>query len=145
MRRVSGPLLDRFDMQVEMAECCPGELLHGPSPEGSATVRERIATARAAALARNGGRPNARLPGKVLLDACQLARARHGDCWQTWLTERHFSARSIHRVMRVARSIADLGQRTTVSDGSSPGRGRAARHGGGRRRAARGLSDGRAA
>ena len=114
MRRVSGPLIDRIDIQIHMSRVAPGELLRGPPPEGSVAVAERIARARAAALERNGGRPNARLQGRTLLDACQLPEA--GTVLLADLAaERQLSARSIHRVLRVARSIADLDGRTIVS------------------------------
>jgi len=52
VRRVSGPLLDRIDIQIEMTRVPPEILLRGPAPEPSATVRERIASARAVALGR---------------------------------------------------------------------------------------------
>jgi magnesium chelatase family protein len=107
VRRVSGPLRDRIDMQVEMARVPPSELLAGPAPESSATVAKRIVAARARSLARNGGRPNARLPGTALVEACRLDAAAQ-KALRDLAADRHFSARSIHRVMRVARTIADL-------------------------------------
>ena len=108
VRRVSGPLLDRFDMQIEMARVPPAQLLNGPRPETSATVGARIRDARTVALTRNRGRPNAQLPAAAIGESCLLtdrARRALGD----WAERSHASGRSIHRVMRVARTIADLG------------------------------------
>ena len=72
MRRVSGPLLDRIDMQIEMARVPPAELLGSKQPEDSATVARRILAARDRALRRNGGRPNAHLAGSAVQGACAL-------------------------------------------------------------------------
>jgi magnesium chelatase family protein len=116
VRRVSGPLLDRIDLRVEMARVPPAELLSGPAPENSATVARRIAAARARALVRNGGRPNASLTGPAAERMCALGpagRALLADL----AADRQMSARGIHRVMRVARTIADLAQRDELIDG----------------------------
>jgi len=106
-RRVSGPLLDRIDLQVRMPRIDPMELLAPRPSEASDVVRVRIAAVRALAWARNGALPNARLPGPALLDACALTAAaaiRLRDVAQS----EGLSARSLHRVLRVARTIADL-------------------------------------
>ncbi len=114
VRRVSGPLRDRFDMEIEMSRVPPKLLLSGPSPETSASVRRRISAARQVALARNGGRPNAHLPGTAVLGACNLNRASTGVL-EEFAAAYHLSARSVHRLLRVARTIADLDGRTGVS------------------------------
>jgi magnesium chelatase family protein len=107
VRRVSGPLLDRLDLRVELGRVPPRELLSGPEPEASAVVAARIALARERARARNGGRLNADLSGAAaFIAAAADARAR------TRLTELAeagaLSARNVHRLLRVARTIADL-------------------------------------
>jgi len=111
--RISGPLLDRFDMRVEMTRVPPKELIGGPPAESSATVGARIAAARAIAMVRNGGRANAQLPGSAALAACRLDRPTRSA-----LTDlAHLgglTARGVHRVARVARSIADLDGRPSV-------------------------------
>lgn len=107
VRRISGPLLDRIDIQIEMSRVPPEVLLRGPAPESSAVVRERICAARAMALVRNGGRTNANLPATTLIEVCRLDRAADGTLGEMSETD-HLSARSIHRVMRVARTIADM-------------------------------------
>ena len=114
VRRVSGPLLDRIDMQIEMARVPPTELLGGPTPEPSVTVRERIARARGLALDRNGGRPNAQLSGSAVVNACALSRSANGTLAEI-AAANHLSARSVHRLMRVARTIADLDGRAEVT------------------------------
>lgn len=115
VRRVSGPFVDRVDVRVHMGRV-PGELLVvGPEPERSRVVAARIAEARAAALARNSGRTNAELPGAGVVAACQLdplARRRLEDLSGA----ASLSARSIHRLLRVARTIADLEGEARVTE-----------------------------
>jgi magnesium chelatase family protein len=115
VRRISGPLIDRIDIQIEMSRVPPDALLHGPAPESSAVVRERIGSARRTQIERNGGRTNSRLPATRLLDVCELDRA--ADKALADLAELdQMSARSIHRLLRVARTIADIHGHATVLD-----------------------------
>jgi magnesium chelatase family protein len=115
VRRVSGPLLDRIDLVVTMPRVTPRELLGATSAESSAAVAARIARARARAGERNGGRVNAELVGGRALQAARLSeRSRRllGDI----ATDAGLSGRVVHRLLRVARSIADLAGRDTVDD-----------------------------
>jgi magnesium chelatase family protein len=112
-RRVSGPLIDRIDIQVLMSRVPPEVLLNGAPPETSDVVRARISAARTRAIERNGGRPNALLPGTVVVDACRLGRGAR-NALAEFAALRQLSARSTHRVLRVARSIADLDGRDEV-------------------------------
>lgn len=114
VRRVSGPLLDRIDIQVEMERVPTTQLLRGPKPESSAVVRERIAAARRVALERNAGRPNAQLPATAVVEACRLEKAADNVLVELG-SMHHLSARQTHRMMRVARSIADLREHEHVS------------------------------
>ena len=116
MRRVSGPLLDRIDMQIEMARVPTSDLLGGPAPENSATVRARIVAARSLALERNRGRPNANLPGTAILAACAMTKPA-SNVLAEWAATKHLTARSVHRLLRVARSITDLAGRIQVNEG----------------------------
>ncbi|MEP7378495.1 MAG: ATP-binding protein [Chloroflexota bacterium] len=116
VRRVSGPLRDRFDMEIEMTRVPPAQLLRGPASENSATVRNRVLAARQTALVRNGGRTNAQLPGTAVLAACSLSRGPAAVV-EDLAADRHLSARSVHRLLRVARTIADLDGRDAVSEG----------------------------
>jgi magnesium chelatase family protein len=107
LRRVSGPLRDRFDLWVTMDRVPPAVLVGPASPESSADVAGRIAAARARQQARPGGRCNARLRGRELRARCGLddeARAR-----AIRLAELEgLSGRGTERLLRVARTIADL-------------------------------------
>ena len=114
VRRVSGPLLDRIDIQIEMARVPVGELLAGPPPEASCVVRDRILAAHGTALKRNGGCANAQLTGTALLRACSLTRAAD-NVLAEFAVQHHLTARGVHRLMRVARTIADLEGRIDVS------------------------------
>jgi magnesium chelatase family protein len=107
MRRVSGPLLDRLDLRVVMPRLEPGTLVEAAAPEASAAVAERIAAAWHLALARNGGRANAALRGRHLQRVCSLDRAAR-DSLTDIARGLDLTARSVHRTMRVARTIADL-------------------------------------
>jgi magnesium chelatase family protein len=114
VRRVSGPFLDRVDMQIEMARVPAAELLRGPAAEPTQLVRERISKARKLALERNAGRPNARLSSSALMRVGNLSKA--GDRALNEIAgTNHLSARSVHRLIRVARTIADLEQRDEIA------------------------------
>jgi len=105
-RRLSGPLLDRFDLRVIVARPDVDGLLRGPPAEPTASVAERVAEARTLAC-RRGVRCNAELPAHRLdevapLDPAATALLEH-QLRAGWL-----SARGLHRVRRVARTLADL-------------------------------------
>jgi magnesium chelatase family protein len=105
-RRVSGPLRDRIDLWVEMPRVPAASLVALEDPEPSATVAERIATARRRA-ALDRGRSNGRLRGRQLRAACRLsgaAKRRATDLAEAELA----SGRGTERLLRVARTIADL-------------------------------------
>ena len=107
MRRVSGPLLDRIDLRVIMPRMAPQQLVEIARPESSADVAERIGAAWRLAHHRNGGRANASLRGRQLLEACSLDRHARGTLTEV-STGLELTARGVHRMMRVARTIADL-------------------------------------
>jgi magnesium chelatase family protein len=107
LRRVSGPLRDRLDLWVAMDRVAPDVLLRSPEPESTAVVAERIAAARTRQRARNGALPNGRLAGRGLASACGLDAASRGRAVR--LAEREgLSGRGTERLLRVARTIADL-------------------------------------
>jgi magnesium chelatase family protein len=105
-RRLSGPLLDRFDLRVVVTRPDAGAVLGGAPAEASATVAARVAAARALARAR-GVRCNAELPAGRLDDLAPLA-AGAGRLLEHRLRAGLISARGLHRVRRVARTVADL-------------------------------------
>ncbi len=105
--RISGPLRDRIDLWVTMPRVRPAALVHGSPPEDSASVACRIAAARASQLSRAGAL-NARVDGRRLRAACGLSVSA-----ERVLVEladlASLSARGTTRLLRVARTIADLG------------------------------------
>ena len=105
--RLSGPLLDRIDLQVFVPRVEHAVLTAPSAPaEGSADVRQRVIQARDRQLQRNGS-PNAQLQPGQLEQACDLTPAAR-SLLDAALTRLSLSARAYHRVLRVARSIADL-------------------------------------
>ena len=104
--RISGPLLDRIDVQVEVPAVAPESLSAAPDGEASAAIALRVAEARACALARQGCL-NAMLAGDAL-DAHAALDPAAATFLQTAAARLGWSARGFHRVLRVARSIADL-------------------------------------
>jgi magnesium chelatase family protein len=109
--RISGPLMDRFDLRVDVPPVAYTDLDLPPSGDSSATVASRVARARALAEARLSGHPTARVNADLegpLLE--QFATPDEpGKSLLTRAAERFgLSARGYHRVLRVARTIADL-------------------------------------
>ena len=105
MGRISGPLMDRFDLRVEVPPVGFTDLDLPPSGDSSATVAARVAAARDSQRARGG--LNADLEGSVLDDLA--TPDAEGRALLTRVAERFgLSARGYHRVLRVARTIADL-------------------------------------
>jgi magnesium chelatase family protein len=106
-RRVSGPLRDRIDLWVRVDRVPPAVLLGGPVPEASAPVAARIAAARERQRARDAGVANVRLHGRALRAACRMGGESAARA--IVLAEREgLSGRGMDRLLRVARTIADL-------------------------------------
>jgi magnesium chelatase family protein len=111
--RLSGPLRDRLDLTVPVAAVPARELQDAEAGVASGTIRERVCRARSRQLAR-GGRLNARLSGRALRSRAALdadARALMAKA----LARLSLSARGYDRVLRVARTIADLEEADRVS------------------------------
>jgi magnesium chelatase family protein len=113
--RLSGPLRDRLDLVVEVDAVPITEMTEGPAGEASAPVRARVLAARDRQLARPiRSRVNATLTGPELKKVAALDQA--GRRLLERSAERlHLSARAFHRVIRVARTIADLGHADAVT------------------------------
>jgi magnesium chelatase family protein len=105
-RRLSGPLLDRFDLRVEVTRPSVADLMGTARNESTDTVRARVLAARAVAAAR-GVRTNADIAVHQL-DALAPLTSEAEDVLSQALTTGRLSARGLHRVRRVARTIADL-------------------------------------
>ena len=108
--KISGPLLDRIDLHVEVPSISLEEL-DGRAGESTATVASRVAAARARQTARfEPGFPtpyNASLSGETLKSACELTEEGR-SLLESAFEKLGLSARSVHRLLRVARTIADL-------------------------------------
>ncbi len=113
VQRVSGPFLDRIDIHVRLGPVRPADLLARGEPEHSAVVRARISAAWERAHARNHERPNANLSGSAAVRAADLPRTASA-LLDELAAAAGMSARGVHRVVRVARSIADLEDRARV-------------------------------
>ncbi len=110
--RISGPLLDRIDVQVEVPAVAPDALSAAPDGEPSAVVAARVAAARERAVARQGT-PNALLAGEALDAHCALG-APAAKFLQAAAARLGWSARGFHRVLRVARTVADLASSESI-------------------------------
>ncbi len=110
--RLSGPLLDRIDCTVTVPLLPPSELDAAPSGESSVVVAARVADARARALARQGV-PNGLLEPAQLDEHAPLDDAARALMKQA-ATKMAWSARAYHRVLRVARTVADLANRSVL-------------------------------
>ena len=118
--RLSGPLLDRIDLHIEVPAVSPGDLALPPPAEGSAAVAHRVAGARARQAARYAGLPaerrirtNAEADG-ALLDKAATPEAGGRTLLIRAAEKLRLSARGYHRVLRVARTLADLEGTSTV-------------------------------
>jgi magnesium chelatase family protein len=115
--RLSGPLLDRIDLQVFVAPV-PLRALRSERPaEPSAAIRERVVTARERQHARLrswGVHCNAEMPSTVMRATCPLDPAAERTLAHIVDRGRSFTARSIDRLIRVARTIADLDGRDAI-------------------------------
>jgi magnesium chelatase family protein len=113
--RLSGPLLDRLDLQIYVPRLEPSALTRseGATAESSATVRARVQAARERQLQR-AGKPNAALsPGELDRDAPLDAAAR--QLLETAMARLGLSARAFHRVVKLARTVADLADTDCVT------------------------------
>ncbi len=109
--RLSGPLLDRIDLQVRLPPMRAAELMESTAPESSAVVAARVAAARAAAATRwaaSGHRLNAEIPGPELRRPPWRLAVQDTAELRSRLDAGSLSARGFDRVIRLAWTIADL-------------------------------------
>ncbi len=115
--KISGPLLDRIDLQIEVPAVAPWELAGVRTGESSETVRERVLKARAFAASRFEGlhiTQNAQADGTLLEQIAPMS-ADAADLLRKAAEKFMLSARGYHRIIRVARTIADLAQSDEIS------------------------------
>ena len=117
-RKISGPLLDRFDLLMEVPAVDPSILASAPAGECSASIRERVAAARRLQSSRYAGTPfrnNAALSGKALQKYCRLLPEGRAILLRA-VEELALSARAYDRILKVARTIADLEGTSDIQD-----------------------------
>jgi magnesium chelatase family protein len=109
--RISGPLLDRIDLHIEVPAVKFRDITAERTGESSAQIRERVMAARQRQQARFAGKPritcNARMGSKEIQQHCALDEATL-ELLKMAMAEMNFSARAYDRILKVARTIADL-------------------------------------
>jgi magnesium chelatase family protein len=110
--RISGPLLDRIDLHIEVPQVKFREMSAGQPGESSADIRARVVAARKRQHVRFAGKPkiscNARMGSKDLKNCCALDDATM-ELLKFAMNDLKLSARAYDRILKVARTIADLG------------------------------------
>ena len=113
MQKISGPLMDRIDIHIDVPAVNYKEMRSGSEPEGSAQIRERVVRAREAQLRRFAGPTrgkifsNAQMPPRQIRTCCELSP----DCerlLERAMTQQGLTARAHDRILKVARTVADL-------------------------------------
>ncbi|MGY1488911.1 YifB family Mg chelatase-like AAA ATPase [Methylobacillus pratensis] len=104
--RLSGPLLDRIDIHIQVPALSEDELMHAPAGEASAVIRSRVEAARKRQLDRQGT-SNHMLTSQQVDEHCQPDEAG-GALLKQAIARLDLSARAYHRILKVARTIADL-------------------------------------
>jgi magnesium chelatase family protein len=111
LARLSGPLLDRIDIHIEVPAVPYRELSTERHGEPSAAIRERVNRARHAQLERFAKRPgihaNAHMTPKDLRVSCRVSNGADA-LLRSAITRLRLSARAYHRILKIARTIADL-------------------------------------
>ena len=110
--KLSGPLLDRIDLHMEVPSLGAQELLNAPAGESTAQIAARSLTARERAIHRQGC-ANAELQGQAI-DAQALLEDKATALLQKAAAKLGWSGRSVHRSLKVARTIADLAGSATI-------------------------------
>ena len=107
--KISGPLMDRIDLQIEV-QPVPADTLTGEgTSESSSEIRERVEAARTIQNTRYGGEynTNAQIPAVDLKKYCKISRS-DTQFINAAITKLNLSARAYSRILKVARTIADL-------------------------------------
>ena len=111
MNKISGPLLDRIDLHIEVTPVPVSQLNNMQQGESSAVIRERVVAARAIQTARFAGHAgvhcNAQMTSKLTREHCQLSDECRSII-ETAMNRLGLSARAYDRILRVSRTIADL-------------------------------------
>ena len=111
--RLSGPLLDRIDIQIEVPALSHDDLLGQADGESTAQIQQRVACARERQIARQG-KTNTTLSSSETESHCGLDKTASGLLRQA-ISRLNLSARAYHRILKVARSIADLANQPDIT------------------------------
>ncbi len=118
MNRISGPLLDRIDLHIEVVPVAISDMTQEREEECSAAIRERVVAARAVQAKRfeaiEGVYTNSMMNSKMLREYCPLD-AKAGKMLEMAMERLHLSARAYDRIIKVARTIADLAGAEDIS------------------------------
>lgn len=113
LNRLSGPFIDRIELQIEVPLLPKGILSQSRPEESSAAVRQRVIAAREIQLQRQG-KANARLNSSEVAEFCPLSQSEARFLEDT-IHRFELSARTYHKIIKVARTIADLQQHTQIN------------------------------
>ncbi len=114
-RRLSGPVLDRVDLRVELRPLTSRELVSGPPGESSADVRARVVCARERQAARGQLQPNAHLDAAGIRTVAPLSDVAR-NLLEEGADRFQLSGRATTRLLKVARTVADLAERADISE-----------------------------
>jgi magnesium chelatase family protein len=116
MGRISGPLLDRIDIHIEVPAVSFNELSAGPPGRSSAEMRAEVDVARAMQdqrFAKSTTRSNAKMSSREIREHCKLGPIQR-ERMRAAVTDMGLSARAHDKILRVARTIADLESSDTM-------------------------------
>lgn len=117
LQRISGPLLDRMDIHVEVPRLKQDELMHKAEGEPSASIRERVCRARDVQRARFAGTGvycNAQMQSRQIKHYCKISEQVR-DLLRAAIAQLNLSARAFDRILKVSRTIADLAGAEDIS------------------------------
>ncbi len=115
--KLSGPLLDRIDLQIEIARVPFDDMVRAERAERSSSIRERVIAARQRQRERFAGTPiacNAEIPSSAMRTYCGLD-TKAMELLAHASARRQFSARALDRIARAARTIADLANSEAIA------------------------------
>ena len=113
LAKVSGPLLDRIDLHIDVPAVPFDALTQAPGGEASAQIRARVVKARRWARRRGQSRANAQLSSKELKAYCEMTPEAWGVL-KSAMRELMLSARSYTKILKISRTIADLAQSNQI-------------------------------
>ncbi|MEI6915012.1 MAG: ATP-binding protein, partial [Armatimonadota bacterium] len=117
LQRISGPLLDRLDIHIEVPRLKHDELMHKPEGEPSSAIRDRVKRARLIQNERYKGTgffTNAQMQTRQIKDFCQVSESVR-NILRAAISQLNLSARAYDRILKLSRTIADLADSTEIT------------------------------